>query len=131
MSNNRDLLRKDMNAIRDDWWIPIILISPDGVPYNKQVGTENDLLGGTRKDPKLFNDENGNPVTIKASTITILVADLERVPAQGEQWIVKYPKGLIASGELVTAAFTANNEEAGSDSLGYIKIFPQAVKVVA
>jgi len=126
MPNLRDQQRSDLAFIRDDWWIPIVLIGPDKTRYEVEFGTTNPLLGDVRKESKDFDPELGGIVVTKKTSITIRIEDLEVVPKEEERWFVEYPDTLLDSGVVVTAPFTPNNVDVGGDSLGYIKIFPQA-----
>lgn len=125
--NMRDRQREDLKYVRNDWWIPIILIAPDKTVYSTAKGTTDTLLGDVRKESKEFDPETGLPIVVKKLSITIRTDDLERVPAQGESWFVKYPEDLTDSGSMVQSAFNSNNIDEAGDSMGYIKIYPQDI----
>jgi hypothetical protein len=128
MTNNRDLQREDMDIVAKDWWVPIILTSPDKDVYSNKVGTTEPLLGDVRKDPKVTElDEGGAPVSTEVLSIVIKTTDMERVPLEGESWFIEYPEDLTDAGTMKKAAFTPNNSLGGSVSLGYLKVFPQAI----
>jgi len=121
MSNNRDLQRRDMETLRDDWWVPVVLVAPDKTVYS-------DLLGDVRTESKVFDPETGGKISVKATSIVLLKSDLTRIPAENETWFIKYPDSLLDSGTLITASFDFNNVSEVGDSLGYIKIYPQEIE---
>jgi len=121
MSNNRDLQRRDMETLRDDWWVPVVLVAPDKTVYS-------DLLGDVRTESKVFDPETGGKISVKETSIVLLKSDLTRIPAENETWFIKYPDSLLDSGTLITASFDFNNVSEVGDSLGYIKIYPQEIE---
>ena len=129
MSNNRDLQRRDLKTLRNDWWVPVKLTAPDKTVYDKAKGTEEQLLGDVRKESKDIDPETGGIISVKRLSIVIRIDDLERVPLENENWFIEYPDTLLDSGTLIKAAFTPNNVDDGGDTLGYIKIYPQEIEV--
>ena len=128
MSNNRDIQQEDLEAVRDDWWIPVALIAPDKTRYGTALGTTNPLLGDVRKESKEMDPETGGVISVKKLSITIRIKDLERVPQENEKWFIEYPDSLLSSGTAVKAAFNSENVSEGGESLGWIKIYPQELE---
>jgi len=125
---NRELLREAKKTLRNEWFLPIILTAPDKTVYDKINGTENQLLGDVRSESKPFDPDVGGRIVIDRVSITILLSDLARVPAEGETWFVEYPEDLLENGTLKKTAFTSDNIDVGGSTIGYIKVFPQEIK---
>lgn len=129
MSNLRDRQRRDLKKVRNDWWIPVILIAPDKTVYSTAKGTTDQLLGDVRKESKEFDPDLGGKITVKRLSIVLRIDDLTRVPEEDETWFIKYPDDLTDSGTMIQAAFNYNQTEDVGDTLGYIKVFPQEISV--
>ena len=58
--NNRELARRDLKNIRNDWWLPVKLTSPAPVTvYDKIDGTQDQLLGDVRREAVSYDPETG------------------------------------------------------------------------
>jgi hypothetical protein len=126
--NNRDLQRRDLEVIENDWWIPIRLTAPDKVVYDTAADTNGTLKGDARAESKAFDSE-GNLILARNVTITIREAALTRIPKEGEDWFVEYPSNFLDSGTFVKVALSGNNVAVGGDTMGYIKLYPQDLEV--
>ena len=119
---NRDLARRDLKNIRNDWFIPIILTDPEGVVYDKIKGTEDQLLGDVRRESFSYDPETGEAMVVPEAVIPILIDDLERVPKENEKWIIQFASDLLPGGTLVKYAVTPNSSIVSGATQGFIKL---------
>ena len=129
MTNNRDFQQRDLKVIRDGWWIPVRLTSPDKVIYDKAKGTDDTLLGDARKESSEIDPDIGGKILVKKPVVTLRLLDLDRVPQENENWFIEFSETLLDGGALLKYAFSPNNVESAGASMGFIKIYPQDISV--
>lgn len=104
----------------NDFGLPVILVSPDGVVYDTSENDGETLCGRIVYDTVL-EDEDGNEVVVHQPVVTLRLSSLARVPANGESWVVKIPDSPRADATVVPYMFERAPED--GRSIGYIELF--------
>jgi hypothetical protein len=129
MENLRTEIEKDLyESLESEWKLPVELTSPDGVVqvYSKNNPTE--LLGGQI----LYFTERENPITGEAAivnqpVVSLRISSLDRIPANGEKWLIKMPISPVADSEKITFVFTPTRSKEHGTDIGFIRIYPQKI----
>jgi len=129
MENLRTVIEKDLyESLESEWKLPVELTSPDGVAqiYSKNDPTE--LLGGQI----LYFTERESPITgemaiVNQPVVSLRISSLDRVPANGEKWLIKMPISPVADAEKITFVFTPTRSKEHGTDIGFIRIYPQKI----
>ena len=128
--NLRKKVNEDLEKSLEDlaeWGLPVELVDPDGVTYNLKKGTTNKLSGQVLYSRVEFNPETGEEITINDPMVTLRLNSLDRIPAQGESWLVKIPIEPDPDAELITFSLTPTKAMKFNRSLGYVILYIQKV----
>lgn len=71
--------------------VPVVLISPDGIRQDKSVEDETRVLAGRVTTSSFQTDVNGNQIIGTNPKVILTLKSLVRIPQAGENWIVKIP----------------------------------------
>lgn len=130
--NLRDQAVKDARELNiRDWGQPVRFLAPDGKIYEHDaLDPEPDLAKKRRLeapqvlyDKKKINPATGEETTVSAPVVVMSRANMERVPRNGEKWLVQMPKE--PGGPMVWFGFSETKATEGGRSLGLIRIYLQ------
>lgn len=121
---NKDLERS-MEGTKE-WGLPVVLISPDGVTYDKKFDAEivdTPLTGQVLHNRTEFNPDTGEPMIIDDPVVVLRLNSLERVPAQTEKWAVKIPESPDPEAPLVTYTQSPDKAMEFNRSFGFVRMY--------
>lgn len=118
MTNLREQIEADLAETledSDEFGLPVILISPDGVEYDAVYGQ---ILYDTRA-----YDEVGIEVLDHMPVVTVRRSSLTRVPLPDEKgtWAVKIPT--TPSSTAATTTFLLGHASQDGGSIGFIRLY--------
>ncbi len=123
-------LRKQINKelefsieSENDWGLPVVLIDPDGITHNIKKGTTTRLSGQVLYNRVEFNPDTGEEMVIPDPIVTLRMASLDRVPANGEKWIVKIPIEPDPEAALIDYAISPSKAMEFNRSFGFVRIY--------
>lgn len=123
--NLREQAEEDLFDTLEDsegWGLPIILVDPDGVEYDKSANDPTaDLTGQILYDSTIFDPETGMNVIVSDAVATLRRSSLTRIPLAGEKWFAKIPETPDASAPKVSHAMERAPE--GGKSIGFIRLY--------
>jgi hypothetical protein len=117
----------EMIEDEEDFGLPIVLISPSGVRYDKNAHDETRRLTGQvlhNVIPRsaLGRDNAGyTDFVVHDATATLRVSSLSRVPQQGETWGVLIPQTPLADAPII--AYLAETPFRDGDAAGTITLY--------
>ncbi len=110
--------------IEGDFGLPVILVSPDGVEYSKSfLDAEKDLVGKIDRSTFSFNPDNGESVIVQKPVISIRINSLERVPKDGEKWVVKIPEKNQPTDAKIDYVLCNDKAVEMNTTIGYVKLY--------
>lgn len=123
MINLREQIEADLlETLEGEFGLPVVLIDPDGVTYDKSANDpENDLVGQVLYDTMIENPETGQDIIVHKPVVTLRRSSLGRVPVSGEKWVVKIPIVPQYDAEKVTFSLERPAEEGGA--IGFIRLY--------
>jgi hypothetical protein len=105
----------------DDWGLPVILISPDGVEQSKSANDPTaDLTGQILYDTTVIDPETGLQMIVSIPVVTLRRSSLNRIPVAGEKWIVQVPETPDASAAKVDHML--QRIESGK-AIGFVRLY--------
>lgn len=124
--NLREQVEKDLGAsLEGDWGLPVVLIDPDGGVYDKSANDPaQPLVGRVVYNRTKLDPETGEQVVVPEPVITLRRTSLSRIPADGEKWVIKFPKDPSSSAPLVEYILIGRPPEGGR-AIGFIRLYPQ------
>ena len=128
--NLRVLAESDLKTtLEGDWGLPVILISPDGVQQDKSANDPTaDLTGQVLYDTLVQNPDTGSEMVAHKPVVTLRISSLNRVPQQGESWIVKIPT--IPNPAATKEDFFLERPTEDGSSIGFIRLYLMRAKQV-
>lgn len=122
MVNLRELTESQLEkSLEGIWSLPVNLVSPDGVRYD-------DLRGQVLFDIVRVNPETGEDMTVQTPVVTLRRSSLTRIPEPGEKWIVEIPVTPNEAAVKVQYVLSPTRPPEGGASIGFIRLYLQAVK---
>lgn len=128
--NLRKTLNNDLEKSMEDiseWGLPVELESPDGVKYDLKKDTEDKLTGQVLYNRTEFNPATGEEISIDEPMVTLRMNSLTRIPAPGENWIIRIPETPDPDAVLVSYALTPTRAIKFNRSIGIMIIYLQKV----
>ena len=120
--NLRELSEKDLGrSLEGEWSLPVNLVDPDGV-------RSNGIRGQVLFDIVRVNPETGEEVTVQTPVVTLRRSSLVRIPQPGENWIVEIPETPHEAAAKVQYVLSPTRPPEGGASLGFIRLYLQAVE---
>jgi len=113
-----------------DWGLPVNLISPDGITYDTDIITGDQLKALTISyDRTTIVPETGEDVVVPDLIVTLSRLSLEQIPQSGEFWIVEIPESPTSD---IMKKFMISPTKAveGGKSNEYIRLYLQEVEQV-
>ena len=108
-----------------NWSTPVIFIDPDGIIYDKDNDTGEELRTlQTLYDRRVENPDTGEAMTIHEPVIVQARSSLSRIPQPGETWSIKFPLDPMEENTLSNYVFTPDRSIEGGSSLGFFRIYP-------
>jgi len=126
--NLRVVAERDMRVLNQgQWYMPVILIAPDGEIINKDKIIPTDPLRAVQilYDYKRVDPRTGGEMTVNLPVVVLARKSLTRIPLPGEKWVIKMPEDPDPDGELVDFVFTPTRAPEGGRSVGFIRLYPQ------
>ena len=112
-----------------NWALPVELIDPDGNKYDTDYESGETLQAvQILYDRRDLDPNTGETVIIHEPVIVIALSSLERIPAAGEKWGIKFPLDPTDPDTLSYYLFTGDRAPEGGNSLGFIRIYPFKVE---
>jgi len=124
--NLRVQVNKDLELSMEDeslWGLPVVLIGPDGIIYDKKKGTTTRLSGQVLYNRQEFDPNTGEELIIPDPIAVLRLASLVRVPQNGENWIVKIPIEPDPDAILMDYAISPTKAMQFNRTIGFIKIY--------
>lgn len=128
MSRLRALAESDLEqTLEGEWSCPVRLTTPDGVRLTETIDGR-PLCGQVLYDIVRKDLETGERVVFTTPVVTLRRASLLRVPTAGENWLVEIPVNPLTDSPLVPYVFSPTRPPEGGRSLGFIRLYLQAVE---
>jgi len=122
---NKDLQRSMESE--NDWGLPVVLIDPEGVTIDTKKDSEDRLSGQVLLNYSEYNPDTGEDVIINDPIVTLRLASLTRIPANGEKWIVKLPETPDPDAVLVSYALSPTKAMKFNRSIGFVRMYLQKI----
>lgn len=124
MVNLRQRAEIDLQTtLEKEWKIPVVLISPDGVVYDKSVNDNKPLGGQVLYDTLVLNPETGDTFVTNNPVVTLRRSSLARVPLSEETWIVKIPTSPDEGAPIEDFVIDPTRSPEGGKSIGFIRLY--------
>ena len=129
MMNLRELAVIDLRVLNNrDWGLPIEMISPDGITYDTDAITGEQLKAAQiLYDYRKINPDTGEEITVHEPIVSIAKGSLARVPIPGEKWYIRMPIEPSESAAYEKRVLTPIRQPEGGSSLGFIRLYPGKV----
>jgi hypothetical protein len=102
--------------------LPVVLIDPDGVKYDKSANDpELDLVGQILYDTRVEDPETGGEIIVHKPVVTLRRTSLTRVPQPLEKWVVQIPIRPFYDDPKVSFVLERPSEEGGA--IGFIRLY--------
>jgi hypothetical protein len=112
-----------------DWPLPVILRSPDGVTYDMDAETGEQLQAvQVLYDRRSQQPDTGETIIVHEPIVILARSSLARIPAAGENWQIRFPLDPTDPDTLSDYVFTPDRAAEGGNSLGLIRVYPQKVE---
>ncbi len=122
--NLREMVEADLEfSLEGEWGLPVILIDPDGNIQDKKKGAETELKGQILYNTVGLNPETGEQVVVNNPIVTLRKTSLERIPANGEKWLVRIPIVPNATADKEDFLISATKPLEGGASIGFIRLY--------
>lgn len=117
--NLRVIAEQDLAVtLEGDWGLPVNLVDPDGVRYDDLQGQV--LFDITRIDPA-----TGESMAVDTPVVTLRRSSLQRIPVQGERWMVEIPDKPDPDAPKVQYFISPTRALEGGASIGFIRLYLQ------
>ena len=130
MENLRQAIELDLkDSLETEWKIVVELTSPDGLVQKLSANDPAEPLGGQ----VLYYTRRENPITgeimvVNEPVVTLRQSSLDRIPAAGETWFIKFPVAPTAGAEIKSWVFTPTRSTEHGTDIGFIRIYPQRIE---
>ena len=119
--NLRERTEQDLAySLEGDWALPVTLISPDGE-------TQADIGGQVLYDTVRVNPDTGEDMVVNKPVVSLRRSSLDRVPVEGEKWIVKIPLDPRTDAALADFMLDPTRPPEGGRSIGFIRLYLRKV----
>lgn len=120
--NLRALAESDLSlTLEGDFGMMVNLIGPDGI-------RDDGLSGQVLYDTVRINPDTGEEIVVDMPVVTLRRSSLARIPVAGENWIVEIPETPRAGASMVQYAMSPTRSPEAGKSIGFIRIYLQAVE---
>jgi hypothetical protein len=106
-----------------EWGLPVELIDPEGVTYNTVAGSSEILKGQVLYNTTVINPDTGQDVIVSNPRVAIPITHLERVPKNGEKWVVRIPIEPSTTAELKNFVIDYDRSNSGGQALNFIRLY--------
>ena len=129
MENARALIEKDLHeSIELEWKMPVELTAPDGTEQRYSANDPTELLGGqVVYTSKQENPQTGEVIVVDEPVVTLRVSSLSRVPANGENWFIRFPESPRTGAPMVSHVLSGTRAIEHNRDLGIIRLYPQKI----
>jgi hypothetical protein len=113
----------------EDWGMPVELIGPDGKEYKTSANSSDPenpdpLYGQVHYASTHFSPETGEDTVVNKPTVVLRRSSLERIPEDGENWHVRFPKDPSLTATMRDYVLTRDKATEGGRSIGFIRLYP-------
>lgn len=135
MDNLRERAEQDLGVALEDpnqFGLPVELTGPDGIEIKTSANSpdpENPLLlyGQVLYNTVRVNPATGEQMVTAMPVISLRRSSLSRIPLDGENWHIKFPKDPSLTAEMANYALTPGRASEGGQSIGFIRLYPTVV----
>lgn len=134
MFNLREQMERDLGITLENggWGLPVELTGPDGIVLNTSQNSPDPqnplpLMGQVLYTTVRVSPETGEEVVMNKPVVTLKRSSLARIPADGENWHIKFPTDPSLTAELKNFALTPGRANEGGRSIGFIRLYPTKV----
>lgn len=133
MDSLRERVESDLAiTLEGQWGLPVELTDPDGKKITTSANSPDPLNPLPLRGQVLYttvrvSTETGEEVITNAPVVTLRRSSLSRIPADGENWLVKFPKDPSLTADLENYALTPSRANEGGRSIGFIRLYPSKV----
>ena len=122
--NLRERVEADLaTTLEKEWGLPVVLVDPDGETYDNRAGSEDSLVGQVLYSTIVLNPETGQEIVQKKPVVTLRRTSLERIPVDGERWLVKIPLNPSTTDTLVSFILDPTRSIEDGQSIGFIRLY--------
>jgi hypothetical protein len=133
--NLRERAESDLAITLEDptqFGLPVELTGPDGKEYNTSANSPDPLnplplYGQVLYTTVRVSPETGEEMVTNAPVVVLRRSSLERIPQDGENWHIRFPKDPSLTGEFSDYVFTPDRASEGGRSIGFIRLYPSKV----
>ena len=133
MQNLRERAEQDLGTtLEGQFGLPSELTGPDGIEYKTSANSPDPLNPLPLMAQVLYttvrvSPETGEEMVTASPVIVLRRSSLSRVPQDGENWFIKFPKDPSLTAEMANYALTPDRATEGGRSLGFIRLYPTKV----
>ena len=133
MDNLRERAESDLGiTLEGQFGLPVELTGPDGIEYKTSANSPDpqnplDLMGQVLYTTVRVSLETGEEVTVNKPVVALRRSSLARVPQDGENWFIKFPKDPSLTAELQNYIMSVDRSTEGGRSIGFIRLYPTKV----
>lgn len=123
MINLREQIERDLAVtLEGNYRLPVELIAPDGTKqvYSAQDG-ESLLYGQVLWDHLTADPETGAMLVVNNPTVVLRKTSLDRIPQNGETWVVRIP--LTPDEDAPLVSHMMERAVHHGSSIGFVKLF--------
>lgn len=108
-----------------DWGLPVILVDSDGNTYDTKKDSEDRLSGQVLYNSIEYNPDTGEEMVIQDPIVVLRLNSLERIPQNGENWIVKIPTEPDPDATMESFALSPTKTMKFNKSFGFVRMYLQ------
>lgn len=135
MQNLRERAEQDLGTTLEDpsqWGLPVELTGPGGIEYKTSANSPDPqnplpLYGRVQHTTVRTNPETGEEMVTADPVIVLRRSSLSRIPLDGENWFIKFPKDPSLTADMANYALTPGRATEGGRSIGFIRLYPTKV----
>lgn len=121
-SDLRDTLQGEFASVDALGAGAVTLVDPDGVVYSA-------LKGQVLYDYRRLDPSTGEVVVTHEPVVTLRRSSLTRIPLDGERWEVRMPVSPVTGAPAVSFLLGAGRAPEGGQTLGFVRLYPKAVRM--
>jgi hypothetical protein len=131
--NLREQMERDLEiTLEKDWGLLVELTGPDGIKITTSANSPDPLNPLPLKGMVMYttvrlNPETAEEVIANKPVVVLRRSSLSRIPQDGENWFVKFPKDPSLTADLQNFALSLDRATEGGRSLGFIRLYPTKV----
>jgi hypothetical protein len=130
VDNLRERAEQDLGVtLEGAFGLPVELTGPDGIEYKTSANSPDPqnplpLMGQVLYTTVRVSLETGEEVVMNKPVTTLRRSSLARIPQDGEDWFIKFPKDPSLTAELENFVLSTDRASEGGRSIGFIRLYP-------